>query len=86
MIIFIISMLFGAGQVWLTAQLAEAVKVRDARRGFMFFGIKFLAYALSIGLIVTNFVWQLSLVMCGFAVGVPVSSIALFVYKTIYKR
>lgn len=86
MLIFIIFMLLGAGQVLLTEQLAYAVRVRDGKRTFMFFGIKFLLYAVSIGIIISFFVWDLSLVMCGFIVGVPVSAIGLFVYKTIYKR
>ena len=86
MLSFIISALFGAGQILLTEQLVLAVNVRDSKKIFLFFAVKVLLYTLGIGLLVTKFVWHLSLVLCGFIIGVPITAIALFVYKTIYKK
>ncbi len=83
---FIIALLFGVGQVLLTEQLVKAVNCRDSKKILIFFGAKFLAYAIGIGLVVLKFVWHISLILCGFAVGVPITAIALFVYKTIYKK
>lgn len=86
MLAFIIAMLFGGCQVLLTEQLIYAFNKRDSKKILLFFGAKFLLYAIGIGIVVLNFVWHISLILCGFAVGVPITAIVLFVYKTIYKK
>ena len=86
MVAFILALLFGIGQVFLTEQLIYAFNKRESKKILLFFGAKFLAYAIGIGLVVLEFVWHIGLAFCGFAVGVPITAIALFVYKTIYKN
>lgn len=86
MLAFIIAGLCGVAQVLLTDKLVKAFNVRDGKKIALFFAAKFLLYAVGIGLLVTKYVWQLSLVICGFIAAVPITAIALFVYKTIYKK
>lgn len=86
MLAFIIAAAFGVGQVFLTEQLIYAFNKRDSKKILLFFGAKFLAYGIGIGLVVLKFVWHISLLLCGFAVGVPITAIGLFIYKTIYKK
>lgn len=86
MLVFLAAMLFGFGQVFLTEQLIYAFDKRNGKKIFLLLGAKFAAYAIVIGLLVTKFVWHISLFFCGFAAAVPIAAIALFVYKTIYKK
>ncbi len=86
MLAFIIALLFGAGQVLLTEQLIYAFNKRNSKKILLFFGAKLLAYAIGIGVVVLKFVWHISLVLCGFIVGVPIAAIVLFVFKTVYKK
>ncbi len=86
MLTFIMAALCGVAQVWLTEKLIKAFNVRDSKKIALFVAAKFLLYAVGIGLLVTKFVWQLGLALCGFMAAVPVTAIALFVYKTIYKK
>lgn len=86
MLAFLIALLFGGCQVYLTSLLIDAFNKRQAKKILLFFGAKFLAYAVGIGLVVLKFVWHISLLLCGFAVGVPITAIGLFIYKTIYKK
>ncbi len=86
MLAFIVALLFGAGQVYLTAQLIDAFNKRNSKKILLFFGAKLLAYAIGIGVVVLKFVWHISLVLCGFIAGVPVMALGLFTYKTIYKK
>ena len=86
MLAFIIAFAFAVGQVCLTEQLVCAFNKRESKKIMLFFGAKFLAYAIGIGLVVLKFVWHIGLVLCGFAAGVPVAAIGLFVYRTIYKK
>lgn len=86
MLAFIIALLFGAVQVYLTSQLIDAFNKRSSKKILLFFGTKFLLYAIGIGVVVLKFVWHISFILCGFAVGVPIAAIVLFVYKTVYKK
>ena len=86
MLAFIIAAAFGVGQVFLTEQLIYAFNKRDSKKILLFFTAKFLAYGIGIGVVVLKFVWHLSMALCGFAVGVPIAAIVLFIYKTIYKK
>lgn len=86
MLVFIIAMLLGVGQVLITEQLNYAFNQRNSKKILIFLLSKFLLYAIGIGLLIIKFVWHLGLAFCGFAVGVPITAIALFVYKTIYKK
>ena len=86
MLAFIIAMFFGGCQVLLTEQLIYAFNKRDSKKILLFFGAKFLLYAIGIGIVVLKFVWHISLLLCGFAIGVPITAIGLFVYNTIYKK
>lgn len=83
---FIISMLFGAGQICLTEQLISAVNKRDGKKMLLFFASKFLAYAIGVGFVVLKDILNINYFIYGFVVGVPLAAIALFVYKTIYKK
>lgn len=86
MLAFTIALLFGGCQVLLTEQLIYAFNERDSKKILLFFGAKFLAYSIGIGIVVLKFVWHISLILCGFVVGVPITAIGLFVYKTIYRK
>lgn len=86
MFAFVISLIFGAAQVLLTEQLVYAFNDKNSKKTLMFLGIKFLAYLIAIGLVMLEFVWYISMIVCGFAVGVPVAAVGLFVYNTIYKK
>lgn len=85
MLAFVLSFLFGVGQVCLTERLISAFNKKDAKKSLVFFAVKILAYAIGIGVIVLNFVWHIGLVLCGFAAGVPIAAIGLFVCETLYK-
>lgn len=86
MLVFIISVIIGAGQILLTEQLIYAFGKRDFKKILLFFGSKFLLYGISIGVLVIKFVWHIGMAFCGFVVGVPIAVVVLFVYKTIYKK
>lgn len=86
MLAFITALLFGAAQVWLTEQLIFAFNDKNAKKTFMLLGAKFVAYVVAIGIVILGFVWYISAIICGFAVGVPIAAIALFVYNTVYKK
>ncbi len=83
---FILALIFGAGQVCLTEQLIKAFATRSSKKILLFFGSKFVLYALGIALVIFKYVWNIGMAISGFAVGVPITAIVLFVYKTIYKR
>ncbi len=83
---FIIALLFGVGQVFLSDQLIIAVNERCGKKIILFFLVKFLLYGLGIGLLVLKFIWQFGMALSGFVVGVPITAIGLFVYKTMYKK
>lgn len=84
MIIFLISAVFGGIQVLLTERLMIAFNERHSKNIFKFFGIKFLLYAVGVGLVMLRFVWHISLCICGFAVGVPITALALYFIRTLY--
>lgn len=86
MFAFIIALFFGAGQIFLTEQLIKHFNTRDNKKILLFFGGKFILYAIAIGIVVLKFVWHIGMFLCGIAVSVPLTAIALFVYKTIYKK
>ncbi len=86
MLAFIIALIFAVGQVLLTEQLIYAFNKRNSKKILLFFSAKFLLYGVGIGVVVLKFVWHISLILCGFATGVPITAIGLFVYKTIYKK
>lgn len=86
MLAFITALIFGAAQAVLTERLIFAFVEKDTKKTFMFLGIKLLAYIIAIGLVMLKFVWYISMIICGFAVGVPIAAMALFVYDTIYKK
>lgn len=86
MLAFITALFFGAAQVWLTEQLIFAFNDKNAKKTFMLLGAKFVAYVVAIGIVILGFVWYISAIICGFAVGVPIAAIALFVYNTVYKK
>lgn len=86
MLAFIIAFLFGAAQVWLTKQLIFAFNDKNAKKTFMLLGAKFAGYVFAVGITVLCFVWYISAIICGFAVGVPIAAIALFVYNAVYKK
>ncbi len=83
---FIISALFGAVQVLFTSVLVKAFDTRESKKILLFFIVKFLLYGVGIGLLIIKFVWHIGLVICGFAVGVPITAIILFIYRTMYKK
>ncbi|MBQ6885280.1 MAG: hypothetical protein IJN56_06045 [Clostridia bacterium] len=83
---FVLALLFGVGQVLLTWQLVIATEKRFGKRIFLFSAIKFLLYGVGIGLLIFKHIWDFNAVMCGFVVGVPITAIGLFVYKTFFKK
>jgi len=83
---FIVSLLFGAGQICLTEQLICSFNKRDGKKTLLFFAAKFLAYAIGIGFVILKDILNINYFVYGFVVGVPIAAIALFVYKTIYKK
>lgn len=83
---FILALVFGIVQVCLTDQLIKSFNTRNSKKIMVFFAIKFFSYAFAIGFAVMKFIWQISMLFCGFTVGVPLAAITLFVYKMIYKK
>ena len=86
MFAFILSAGFGVCQVLMTEQLIYAVNTRNSKRSAAFIAVKILLYALAIGLVTAEFVWHLSFIICGFVASIPVTALALFVLRTIYKK
>ncbi|MBR5472892.1 MAG: hypothetical protein IKU82_02765 [Clostridia bacterium] len=83
---FIVALLFGAGQICLTEQLIYAFNKRDGKKTLLFFAAKFLAYAIGVGFVILKDILNINYFVYGFVVGIPLAAIALFVYKTIYKK
>lgn len=52
MLAFIIALLFGAAQVWLTEQLIFAFNDKNAKKTFMLLGAKFAGYVFAVGITV----------------------------------
>lgn len=83
---FVIAFIFAVGQVLLTEQLIRNYENKDKKNSAIFFGAKFLAYGIGVGLVIFKYIWDLSSIFCGFIAGVPIAIIGLFLYKKIYKK
>lgn len=83
---FIIAMLFGSGQILLTEQLFYAVNKHHRQKIFIFTVSKFLLYGIAVAFSINKAFWHLELLLSGFAVGVPIAAIVLYVYRIIIKK
>ncbi len=83
---FMTALVFGAGQVLLTWRLTNAAEKKCGKKIFLFFMLKFLLYGIGIYLLILKHIWKFDVALYGFAAGVPIAAIGLFVYKTIYKK
>ena len=86
MSLFVVSLIFAICQVLLTEQLIKYFEKKDRKNALIFFGAKFSTYGIAIALVVFKHIWDFSSILCGFIAGVPIAIIALFAYKTIYKK
>lgn len=83
---FIISLLFGVLQAFLLKRLLFAVTAGDKKKAVLVFLLKFLCYGTAIALLMAFFMRSLTYCMCGFAVGMPIAAISLFVYYAYLKK
>ena len=85
MLAFVVALLFGAGQVYLTERLAKAFSTRNGKNILLFFAAKFLLYALGVGLVVLKFVWFIGMAFAGLIVGASLATVALVLYRSTHK-
>lgn len=83
---FIVALLFGAAEAFLLKNLLFAVTAGDKKKIVLFFLLKFVSYGVAIALLMSLFIRSLTYCMCGFAVGMPVTAISLFVYFAFVKK
>ncbi len=80
MIYFLLAALFGGCQAFLTKKLIQAVKGYDQKRMLLFFAVKFFTYAVGIFIVMSKFLWNIGLFFCGYAVGLPITAMAMYIY------
>ncbi len=83
---FILALLFGVGQVILTAQLIYFFNKKENKKLLMFLGLKFVLYMIGIALVIFAFIWNIGMAIGGFLAGVSITAIAIYIYKTMYKK
>lgn len=82
---FIISLLFGIGQVVLLSLITSFTAAKRRKELFLVLVIKFLTYGLAALLLVFLYFEYLVDCLCGFAVGMPVTAVLIFVYRAFFK-
>lgn len=81
MLAFFISVLFGVGEVILLSRLMDAVTKGYRSRAIKIFIIKFLTYGVGIALLMFKFFKYYTYCLCGFAAGMPLTAVLIFVYR-----
>lgn len=83
---FLIALAFGALEMFLLFRLTTAVVRSDRKTMMLALLLKFLTYAAAIGLFVFRFLDYALWCICGFTVGLPVTAVVLFVYRTFFSK
>ncbi len=86
MFAFLISFLVAAGQILLLKKLIEYVTVKNMKKALYFFLIKLALYAAFISIVMLKYFSYLIYFFCGFAVGMPICAMGIFVYLTYFKK
>ncbi len=82
---FIIALLFGVLQAFLLKGLLFAITEGNSKKTVGLFLLKFACYGIAAALLMTLFFRDITYCLCGFAVGMPITAIALFVYYAFLK-
>lgn len=83
---FILSYLFGTVQMLLTAQLIYAVNKRNKLYILIFFAVKFLLYGIFVSIVISNYILDIALFLCGFLAGAPTAAIGWYIYRMLTKK
>ncbi len=86
MVAFIVSFLFATAQVFLLKKLMYCITSGNKKGSFRFFALKFLLYGVGLGLFVFKYLKYAMLCACGFAAGMPLTAILIFLYDTVIKK
>lgn len=85
MLAFFISVLFGICEVLLLSAMMESITKGYRSKAIKIFIIKFLTYGVAIALLMFKFFKYYTYCLCGFAAGMPITAILIFVYKAFLK-
>lgn len=82
MLAFLAAAAFGVFEMYLLFRLTTAVVQGNRRTLALMLLLKFITYAVAIGLFVFFFLDYMLWCFCGFAVGMPLTAIVLFFMRT----
>ncbi len=82
---FIISLFFGIFQAFLLKKLLVSITAGESKMVVGVFFLKFLLYGIAAALLMGIFFREITYCLSGFAVGMPLTAIALFVYHAYFK-
>lgn len=83
---FIVAVFFGILQTFLLNGLVGAVTSGNQKKMLLFLLVKFVTYGVAIALMMFKFFDYYLYCFCGFAAGMPLSAVLLFIYKTFFKK
>ncbi len=83
--LFFIALLFGVLQSFLLKNLLFSITAGKTGKIVGIFLLKFVCYGIAAALLISLFFKDITYALCGFAVGMPLSAIALFVYYAYIK-
>ncbi len=83
---FIISALFGVGQMFLLRELLRAMNTCNKKRAFGIFSVKFVSYGIAIALLMFPYLHRFTFCLFGFITALPLTAIGLIIYKTFFKN
>ncbi|MCQ2454946.1 MAG: hypothetical protein MJ090_02220 [Clostridia bacterium] len=86
MLALIVSFLFAVLQTFLLKKLMAAITAQDKKTSIRLFFIKFILYGVVIALFMFKFMKYATYCLCGFAAGMPLTAISLFIYYSFIKR
>lgn len=86
MIALCISFLFAALQTILLKKLMFYITAGKKSKSFSTFFIKFVLYGVAIGIFMFKYMKYATYCLCGFAAGMPLTAITLFVYYSFFKK
>ena len=86
MIALIISFLFAVLQTFLLKNLMSAITSGNKRTSFGLFFLKFVLYGVAIALFMFKYMQFAVFCLCGFAAGMPLTAITLFIYYSFIKK
>lgn len=86
MIALTISFLFAVLQTFLLKNLMTAITSGDRKKSFRLFFLKFVLYGVAIAIFMFKFMQFAVYCLCGFAAGMPLTAISLFIYYSFIKK